>query len=115
VHRLDDYNREVLAIEADTAHVAGVDTSLPALRVKRVLESVIEWRGKPTQIRTDNGPEFLAGDLVDWCEQNRIHLQYIQPGKPSVSAMIRMPSSSVLMAAFGKMYWMRICSAACHK
>lgn len=33
---IDDYNREVLAIE--------VDTSLPALRVKRVLESVIEWK-----------------------------------------------------------------------
>ncbi|MDJ1505174.1 hypothetical protein [Xanthocytophaga agilis] len=24
-HRLDEYNRECLAIEADTAHVAGVD------------------------------------------------------------------------------------------
>ena len=104
---IDDYNREVLAIE--------VDTSLPALRVKRVLESVVEWRGKPTQIRTDNGPEFLAGELVSWCEQNKIHLQYIQPGKPSVSAVIRTPSLSGLMAAFGKMYWMRICSAACHK
>jgi putative transposase len=77
---IDDYNREVLAIE--------VDTSLPALRVKRVLESVIEWRGKPTQIRTDNGPEFLAGELVSWCEQNRIHLQYIQPGKPTQNAFI---------------------------
>ncbi|WP_419836261.1 DDE-type integrase/transposase/recombinase [Xanthocytophaga agilis] len=82
-HRLDDYNREVLAIEIDTVHVANVDTSLPALRVKRVLESVIEWRGKPTQIRIDNGPEFLAGDLVDWCNANKIHLQYIQPGKPT--------------------------------
>lgn len=77
---IDDYNREVLAIE--------IDTSLPALRVKRVLESVIEWRGKPTQIRTDNGPEFIASYLVDWCEENTIHLQYIQPGKPTQNAFI---------------------------
>jgi len=36
---LDDYNREGLGIE--------VDFSLPALRVIRTLERIIEWRGKP--------------------------------------------------------------------
>jgi putative transposase len=36
---MDDYNREGLAIE--------VDISMPTLRVIRVLEQVIEWRGKP--------------------------------------------------------------------
>jgi transposase InsO family protein len=51
---IDGYNREALAIE--------VDTSLPAARVKRVLEEVIAWRGKPAQIRTDNGPEFGPHD-----------------------------------------------------
>jgi len=47
---LDDYNRESLGIE--------VDFSLPALRVIRTLERSIEWRGKPTAIRCDNGPEY---------------------------------------------------------
>ncbi len=47
---IDDYNREALAIE--------VDTSLPADRVKRVFQEVISRRGKPAQIRTDNGPEL---------------------------------------------------------
>lgn len=46
---LDDYNREGLGIE--------VDKSLPALRVIRSLERIIEWRGKPRAIRCDNGPE----------------------------------------------------------
>lgn len=43
---LDDFNREGLAIE--------VDFSLPAARVIRTLEQVIEWRGKPLNIRVDN-------------------------------------------------------------
>src|SRR5688500_18979837 len=77
---IDDYNREVLCIE--------VDTSLPAARVKRVLQQVIAWRGKPTQIRTDNGPEFIASELFDWCQNQHIHLQYIQPGKPTQNAFI---------------------------
>src|SRR5690606_30640368 len=47
---IDDYNREGLCID--------VDFSLPALRVIRSLEQVIEWRGKPKVIRCDNGPEY---------------------------------------------------------
>lgn len=47
---IDDCTREALAIE--------VDTSISAKRVIRVLEKIIEQRGKPTTIRTDNGPEF---------------------------------------------------------
>ena len=49
---IDDYNRESLQIE--------VDTSLPALRVQRVLESVVAQRGLPGNIRSDNGPEFIS-------------------------------------------------------
>ncbi|HEY9259911.1 DDE-type integrase/transposase/recombinase [Chitinophaga sp.] len=45
---IDDFNRESLAIE--------VDTSLPALRLIRVLERIIEQRENPVCLRTDNGP-----------------------------------------------------------
>lgn len=72
---INDYYREALAIE--------IDTSLPASRVKRVLQEAINWREKPTQIRADNGPEFIASELALWCEKENIHLQYIQPGKPT--------------------------------
>lgn len=47
---VDDFNREVLAIE--------VDLSLPALRVTRVLERISAWRGYPEKIRMDNGPDL---------------------------------------------------------
>jgi putative transposase len=72
---IDDYNREALTIE--------IDTSLPSARVVRVLKNLIAWRGSPEQIRVDNGPEFLAEELVRWCNEQNIKLQYIQPGKPS--------------------------------
>ena len=77
---LDDYNREGLAIE--------VDLSLPSQRVIRALEQVIEWRGRPDAIRLDNGPEYIAQALVDWANDQRITLMYIQPGKPTQNAYI---------------------------
>jgi putative transposase len=43
---LDDFNREGLCIE--------VDFSLPAERVVRSLNQIIEWRAKPLMIRVDN-------------------------------------------------------------
>lgn len=77
---MDDYNREALAIE--------VDTSLPAERVIRVLDQITGWRGKPKSIRVDNGPEFISSALGLWCEEKNIHLQFIQPGKPTQNAYI---------------------------
>jgi len=71
---LDDFNREGLGIE--------VDLSLPAARVIRVLDQIIEWRGRPTAIRCDNGPEYLSGALPEWAQRRGIRIDYIQPGKP---------------------------------
>lgn len=77
---IDDYNREGLDIT--------VDHSLPAQRVIRALDQVIEWRGKPRTIRCDNGPEYISGALAAWAEKQRIRLQFIQPGKPQQNAYI---------------------------
>jgi len=77
---IDDYNREGLAID--------VDLSIPSARVIRALEQIIEWRGKPAAIRMDNGPEYIAQTLVNWANDNRITLLYIQPGKPTQNAFI---------------------------
>ena len=52
---LDDFNREGLGIEGDF--------SLPAERVIRSLNRIIEWRGKPGTIRVDNGPEYISETL----------------------------------------------------
>lgn len=84
---IDDFNREFLAIECDT--------SLPSLRVQRVLERLIAQRGKPGNIRCDNGPEFICYTLQQWCEKNKITLQYIQPGKPTQNAYIERTNGSI--------------------
>lgn len=77
---IDDHNRELLSIEADT--------SLPALRVIRVLEHLKETRGLPQMIRVDNGPEFISSKLDIWCKENKITLVFIQPGKPMQNAFV---------------------------
>jgi putative transposase len=84
---IDDFNRESLAVE--------VDTSLPSLRVIRVLERIIENRNKPNIIRSDNGPEFISHQLQQWCEAQNIELQYIQPGKPTQNAFIERKNGSM--------------------
>ena len=77
---LDDFNREGLGIE--------VDFSLPAERVIRSLDRIIEWRGKPSTIRVDNGPEYISGKLLIWAEKLGITIQHIQPGQPQQNAYI---------------------------
>lgn len=77
---LDDFNREGLAIE--------VDFALPAARVIRALDQVIEWRGKPLQLRCDNGPEYISHLLEKWALKHQIKLMFIQPGKPQQNAYI---------------------------
>lgn len=77
---LDDFNREGLGIE--------IDLSLPATRVIRTLEQIIEWRGKPQAIRCDNGPEYISGALLNWAHNQEIRIEYIQPGKPQQNAYV---------------------------
>lgn len=77
---IDDFNREALAIE--------VDFSLPAIRVIRTLEQIIEWKGKPVSIRCDNGPEYAGNTLITWAKKQDIRLNFIQPGKPQQNAYI---------------------------
>jgi len=77
---IDDFNREGLAID--------VDLSLPAARVIRSLNQIIEWRGKPKQIRSDNGPEFISQALASWAKKNDIELLFIQPGNPQQNAYV---------------------------
>jgi len=61
---IDDFNREGLCID--------VDFSLPAERVIRSLEQVIEWRGAPDVIRCDNGPEYISGSTLAWAKERGI-------------------------------------------
>jgi transposase InsO family protein len=49
---VDVFTRECLALEADTCLGSG--------RVTRVLERLIDERGLPEGLRSDNGPEFTS-------------------------------------------------------
>ena len=84
---IDDYNREALTIE--------VDFSLPTARVIRSLNQLIEYRGKPVQIRCDNGPEYISHALKDWAKQQEIFLSYIEPGKPQQNAYVERYNKTV--------------------
>ena len=75
---IDDFNREALAMD--------IDLSLPAERVVRSLEQIIEWRGQPVAIRSDNGPEYIGKTLREWAQRKGIRLDHIQPGKPQQNA-----------------------------
>ena len=63
---VDEYSRECPAIE--------VDTSLPGLRVLRVLQRMAETCGLPTEIRVDHGPEFVSRSVRSWCEDHQVLL-----------------------------------------
>ena len=71
---VDDFTRESIKI--------AVDTSLNGRRVCEELEQVIEARGKPERILSDNGTEFTSMALLKWCQEQGIRWDYIQPGKP---------------------------------
>ena len=77
---LDDFNREGSGIE--------VAFSLPAVRVIRALDRIIEGRSKPKRLRCDNGPEFISQELKAWSEKQGIQLEFIQPGNPQQNAYV---------------------------
>jgi len=77
---LDEANREALGIE--------IATSIPALRVIRVMEQLIELFGKPDALRLDNGSELTSIAFTEWCACKDIELRFIQPGKPDPNAYI---------------------------
>jgi putative transposase len=71
---VDAFTREYLALEADT--------SLGSGRVTRTLDRVIEERGLPENVRSDNAPEFTSRRMLGWAEERKINLVHIQPGRP---------------------------------
>lgn len=84
---IDNFKREGLAIAASF--------SLPAQRVIRALNQLLEWRPKPTVIRCDNGPEFISHDFVKWCKKLNIWFEYIQPSNSQQNAYIERANRTI--------------------
>src|SRR6059058_5546609 len=59
---IDEFTREALAIE--------VDRSIDADGVVAVLDRLALTHGAPYYVRFDNGPEFVAHAVSDWCRFN---------------------------------------------
>lgn len=77
----DAFHRGSLAIE--------VDTSLPGVRVARVLDRLTEERGAiPDVIVMDNGPELTSKALDQWAYERGVRLHFIDPGKPQQNGFI---------------------------
>ena len=48
----------------------------------RELTALIERRGKPGMIVSDNGTELTSNAILKWCAEYKIEWHYIAPGKP---------------------------------
>jgi putative transposase len=60
----------------------GVERTFTAQDVVKILARLFEERGEPALIRSDNGPEFIAGAVRRWLEVCGVKTLYIEPGSP---------------------------------
>jgi len=71
---VDEFSRELLA--------TFVARSIKSQDVIFVLADLFIKHGCPRHIRSDNGPEFIAKNLVTWLKTIEVQPLYIQPGSP---------------------------------
>jgi hypothetical protein len=55
------------------------DTSISGRRVARELTTLIELRGKPRIIVSDNGTELTSNAILAWQQEHAIEWHYIAP------------------------------------
>ena len=77
---VDDFTRECLALV--------VDTSLSGVRVARELDRIVELRGCPCMIVSDNGTELTSNAILAWQEERGVEWHYIAPGKPMQNGFV---------------------------
>ena len=71
---VDEFTRDNLATECAR--------SLTSREVIRILDQLIDQRGAPQCLRSDNGPECIAKSLKDWLARQSSGTHYIDPGSP---------------------------------
>jgi len=77
---VDEFTRECPAIV--------VERSIDADAVVATLEKITTERPAPVYLRFDNGPEFIAHAVADWCRFNNAGTLFIDPGSPWQNAWI---------------------------
>lgn len=56
--------------------------------ILRSLNQLIESRGKPKRIRSDNAPEYISDLMSVWCMQHGITHVFTQPNNPQQNAYV---------------------------
>jgi putative transposase len=77
---VDDFSRECLALITDN--------SISGIRVARELDRIVEMRGRPCMIVSDNGTELTSRAMFEWQQEHRVEWHYIAPGKPTQNGFI---------------------------
>lgn len=77
---VDDFSRECLGLV--------VDNSLSGIRVARELDRIVERRGVPCMIVSDNGTELTSHAMLGWQGKHDVEWHYIAPGKPAQNGFI---------------------------
>jgi putative transposase len=77
---IDEFTREALS--------GATDRSIDADYVVSVLDKIAGERGYPAYVRFDNGPEFVAFAIADWCRFNGAQTVFIDPGSPWQNAWV---------------------------
>ncbi|MDB5593574.1 MAG: family transposase [Hyphomicrobiales bacterium] len=77
---VDDVTKECLG--------AIPDTSISGRRVARELTAIIERRGAPGLIVSDNGTEFTCNAMLAWCREMKVDWHFIAPGKPMQNGFV---------------------------
>ncbi|SFH20598.1 Integrase core domain-containing protein [Palleronia marisminoris] len=78
---IEDVTKECLA--------AIPDTLISGRRVVREMRAIIERRGMPGAIVSDNGTEFTHTAMRAFRQELRLDWRYIAPGKPTQNAMAK--------------------------
>jgi len=71
---IDEFSRECIAVF--------VKRSIKAPDVEGVLARLFIERGRPEYIRSDNGAEFTAKELMRWLKALKVSTLFIEPGSP---------------------------------
>jgi len=71
---LDEYSRDLMSLEVARSMTSG--------DVIAQLDKLVEHRGAPQFIRSDNGPEFVATAVRKWIKDRGFKTLFIAPGSP---------------------------------
>jgi putative transposase len=71
---VDEYTRECIEIR--------VEKRMRSMEVMETLDELIQERGAPAYIRSDNESVFIANNLTDWLREHGVEPVFIEPGSP---------------------------------